>query len=49
MVRVVLGLVARDVDMDVCVPRFGIDVVVGVGCVEEVEVWDLVGCNAKKC
>jgi len=49
VVRVVFGLVARDVDMNVRVPRFGVDVVVGVGCVEEVEVGDLVGCDAGRC
>lgn len=49
VVRVVFCLVARDVDMDVRVPRFGVDVVVGVGCVEEVEVWGLVGCYARNC
>ena len=46
MVRVVFGFVARNVDVDVRVAGFGVDVVVRIGSVEEVEIGDLVGCDA---
>lgn len=45
VIGVVFRFVAGDVDVDVGVPSLGVDVVVCVGCVEEVEVWYFVGCD----
>ena len=41
-----VGFVASYVDVDVGVAGFGVDVVVCVCCVEEVEVGNFIGCDA---
>ena len=46
VVGVVVGFVASYVDVDVGVTGFGVDVIVCVCCLEEVEVGNFTGCDA---